>query len=94
MTDNKKYIYNVHFANYLINHGVTCIGTGINKSTGRFYWVFRYDECQPIYEERYGQKGQAKNWPQVKETQAHSGLDGIPVSFCIETGLPMAQIWL
>ena len=54
MVDNKKFIYNVHFANYLIQRGVTCIGTGINKASGKFYWVFRYDECQPIYEERYG----------------------------------------
>ena len=52
--DNKKFIYNVHFANYLIQRGVVCIGTGINKASGKFYWVFRYEECQPIYEERYG----------------------------------------
>lgn len=51
--NNKKFIYNVHFANYLIQRGVSCIGTGINKASGKFYWVFRYDECQPIYEERY-----------------------------------------
>lgn len=51
--DNKKFIYNVHFANYLIQRGATCIGTGINKASGKFYWVFRYDECQPIYEERF-----------------------------------------
>lgn len=62
MLDNKKFIYNVHFANYLIQHGVTCIGTGINKASGKFYWVFRYDECQPVYEERYG-KRQAEKRP-------------------------------
>lgn len=65
--DNKKFIYNVHFANYLIQRGVTCIGTGINKASGKFYWVFRYDECQPIYEERFYEerygKRQAKKWP-------------------------------
>lgn len=64
--NNKKFIYNVHFANYLIQRGVSCIGTGINKASGKFYWVFRYDECQPIYEERFYEerygKRQAKKW--------------------------------
>ena len=51
MTDRKnyKYIYNVNFANYLILEGVRCRGTGVSPTTGKFFWCFDYDECQPIY---------------------------------------------
>lgn len=47
---NYKYIYSVNFANYLMTQGVMCRGTGISSSTGKYFWAFDYDECQPIYE--------------------------------------------
>lgn len=58
MTDrsNYKYIYNVKFANYLMLNGVVCRGTGVNKSTGQFFWCFDYDECQPVYEKLCNKK--------------------------------------
>ena len=51
-----KYIYNVSFANYLMLNGVVCLGTGISKSTGKFFWCFDYDKCQPIYNKLNGNK--------------------------------------
>ena len=48
---NYKYIYDVSFANRLIVSGVKCIGTGVSKQTGKYFWCFDYFDCQPIYEE-------------------------------------------
>lgn len=45
-----KYCYSVTWANYLMLHGVICRGTGISKSTGKYFWAFNYDECQPVYD--------------------------------------------
>lgn len=47
---NYKYIYSVNFANYLMTQGVVCKGTGISPKTGKYFWAFDYDECQPVYE--------------------------------------------
>lgn len=47
---NYKYIYSAKWANILMLNGVFCRGTGINPSTGRCFWCFDYDECQPFYE--------------------------------------------
>lgn len=46
----KKYIYNPKQANFFMEYGVKCIGTGINPSTGKMYWVFGYDDCQKAYD--------------------------------------------
>lgn len=51
-----KYIYNVKFANFLMLNGILCRGTGVSQSTGKFFWCFDYDECQPIYQEIEQQK--------------------------------------
>lgn len=47
---NYKYIYSVNFANYLMTQGIMCRGTGISPKTGKYFWAFDYDECQPVYE--------------------------------------------
>lgn len=54
--NNYKYIYNVKFANYLMLEGVVCKGTGVSPTTGRIFWCFDYDECQPIYQKISNQK--------------------------------------
>lgn len=45
-----KYIYDCHFANFLLTNGAICKGTGISESTGKIYWAFDYESCQPAYE--------------------------------------------
>lgn len=47
---NYKYIYSPEFANYMMLQGVFCKGTGISAETGRTFWCFDKDECQPVYE--------------------------------------------
>ena len=49
MTDNKKFVYNINVADFLMKY-VRCWGTGINKKSGSTFWVFDYDEIQPYYE--------------------------------------------
>lgn len=44
-----KYIYNVKFANFLMLNSIVCRGTGISPSTGKFFWCFDYEDCQPVY---------------------------------------------
>ena len=48
MKSGIKYVYNYKLANFLIEQGVTCVGTGINK--GNIYWAFNYKDCQEAYE--------------------------------------------
>lgn len=48
-TKGKKYIYDVNFANELIQKGYRCIETGINPKSNKFYWVFDYNEVQSYY---------------------------------------------
>ena len=45
-----KYIYDVHFANFLITNGAICKGTGISESTNEHFWAFDYNSCQPAYD--------------------------------------------
>ena len=47
--NNKKYIYNINCADYLIRHGAKCIGTGVNKNSSKTYWMFDYEQCQKAY---------------------------------------------
>ena len=46
----KKYIYNVEMANFFMQEGVVCLGTGIHHTTMRVYYIFGYNECQEAYE--------------------------------------------
>jgi len=43
----RKYIYDYKLADFAIQNGVKCMGTGMLK--GNIYWMFDYDEIQPIY---------------------------------------------
>lgn len=47
----KKYIYNPEQANFFIQNGCLCTGTGINPSTGKVYWQFNYNDVQTAYQE-------------------------------------------
>lgn len=46
----KKYIYNWEQANFFMEEGVRCLGTGKHKQTGKVFYIFDYYECQPAYE--------------------------------------------
>lgn len=48
----KKYIYNCAHANELMQDGYKCLGTGFNGNSGRYFWVFSWNEIQPYYEAR------------------------------------------
>ena len=48
--NGKKYIYNVEMANFFMQNGVVCLGTGIHRTTKRVYYIFGYNECQEAYE--------------------------------------------
>lgn len=48
----KKYIYNCAHANELMEDGYRCLGTGFNGNSGRYFWVFSWNEIQPYYETR------------------------------------------
>lgn len=50
LMNGKKYIYNVEMANFFMENGVTCLGTGIHRTTKRVYYIFGYNECQEAYE--------------------------------------------
>ena len=43
------YVYNIHFANYLILNGGVVKGAGINKKTNKIYIVFDYDTTREAY---------------------------------------------
>lgn len=47
---NKKYIYNPEQANYYMEQGCFCIGTGIHSQTNKIFWLFRWDETQEAYQ--------------------------------------------
>lgn len=49
MIGGKKYIYSVNQADEFIQRGYKCIGTGFNAKSGKYYWVFYYDEVQDYY---------------------------------------------
>lgn len=50
--DRKKnlYIYNIHFANFLILNGGIVTGAGINKNTGKIFIAFDYDSTREGYQ--------------------------------------------
>ena len=50
LMNGKKYIYNVEMANFFMQEGVKCLGTGIHRTTKRVYYIFGYNECQEAYE--------------------------------------------
>ncbi|MGL5327894.1 MAG: hypothetical protein ACRDD7_01410 [Peptostreptococcaceae bacterium] len=50
MTD-KKYIYNHQQANFYMEKGVRCVGTGVNPTTNCVYWVFYTKDSQLAYEQ-------------------------------------------
>ena len=50
LMNGKKYIYNVEMANFFMQNGVVCLGTGIHRTTKRVYYIFGYNECQEAYE--------------------------------------------
>lgn len=45
----KKFIYNPKQANFYIANGVKCIETGINPTTNKIFWVFRWNETEQAY---------------------------------------------
>ncbi len=47
---NKKYVYNMKQANFFMQEGVRCLGTGYNGNSKRVFYIFNYDEIQPAYE--------------------------------------------
>ena len=44
-----KYIYNLHWANFLVLNGGIVTGIGISKKTGSPYIAFDYDSVQDAY---------------------------------------------
>ena len=54
--DTYKYIYDPHWANYLVIHGAKVTGVGLNKRSNRVYIAFDYNSTQKIYEEYYKNK--------------------------------------
>lgn len=54
--NGKKYIYNHEQANFFMEFGCRCIGTGLHRKTNTIFWIFNYDECQPAYIEWLNRK--------------------------------------
>ena len=44
-----KYVYNLHWANYLVLNGGIVTGVGINKKTGSPFIAFDYESVQEAY---------------------------------------------
>ena len=47
---NKKFIYNYQLANIAMKMGIKCLETGRSSKTGNIFYVFDYNEIQPVYE--------------------------------------------
>lgn len=47
---NKKYIYNPAQANYYMEQGCFCIGTGRHSTTNKIFWLFRWEDTKEAYE--------------------------------------------
>ena len=46
---NKIYIYNHEQANFYIQNGAICLGTGIHRRTRKPFWIFDWDSSQESY---------------------------------------------
>ena len=50
-----KYIYNVEQANFYMEHGVKCLGTGVHYKTKMVFYKFKWEdtvEVQKLWSER------------------------------------------
>ena len=45
-----KYIYDVKAANFFMENGCICLGTGLHSRTKKVFFIFDYDKCQSVYE--------------------------------------------
>lgn len=50
MKDNKKYIYNMKQANFIMHYGIKCLGVGKHHHTKKMYFVFNHFDVQPALE--------------------------------------------
>ena len=51
-----KYVYDPHWANYLVLNGAKVMGIGLNKRTGKVFIAFDYESTQEIYAKFYESK--------------------------------------
>lgn len=47
----KKFIYDIKMANFYMQKGAVCIGTGIHKETGNVFWCFKFEGTEKIYDQ-------------------------------------------
>lgn len=45
-----KYIYNVEQANFYMEHGVKCLGTGIHCKTNMVFYKFKWEDTIEVFD--------------------------------------------
>ena len=55
-----KYIYNIEQANFYMEHGVVCLGTGLNKGTRRVYYKFKWEDTIEVFDLWMKRKGEQR----------------------------------